>query len=185
MRVIAGRVKKRRLKSPGKLPVRPTADRVKESLFNILGEKIPDHSFMDLYAGTGGVGIEALSRGARKVLFVEKDPRVLRLLKENIALTGLEQGAEVIPGDVTTALRSLTVRPEKYDIIFADPPYRQGLAAMTLNTLAMNPVWQQSAIIVMETGADEEMPAEAGLLKLYRREKYGDTALYFYTVASY
>lgn len=180
MRVIAGSAKKRRLKSPGKLPVRPTADRVKESLFNILSPRIKECFFADLYAGTGGVGIEALSRGAKKTLFVEKDPRVVRLLKENIELAGLGAGAEIMQCDVETALRRVAGRRDFYDIIFADPPYRQGLAAMTLNILARHPVWQENALVIMETDANEELPVKTGVLALWRREKYGDTALYFY-----
>lgn len=180
MRVIAGTAKKRRLKSPGNLPVRPTADRVKESLFNILSMRIPGCNLADLYAGTGGVGIEALSRGAGNVLFAEKDPRVARLLAENIKLTGLNDGAEIMHCDVDLALRRAAQRCEKFDIIFADPPYRQGLAAMTLNTLARYPVWQVNALIVLETGSDEELPENTGVFVLWRREKYGDTALSFY-----
>lgn len=180
MRVIAGTAKKRRLKSPGNLPVRPTADRVKESLFNILSSMIPGCIFADLYAGTGGVGIEALSRGAGRVLFVEKDPRTARLVKHNIDLTGLHNGAEILLSDVEQALRRTAQRREKFDIIFADPPYRQGLAAIMLNTLARYPVWQTSTIIILESDASEELPEDTGVFALWRREKYGDTALNFY-----
>jgi len=180
LRVIAGTAKKRRLKSPGNLPVRPTADRVKESLFNILTPRIPGCIFADLFAGTGGVGIEALSRGAGKVLFVEKDPRVVRLMTQNISLTGLNNGAEIMPGDVEQALRRAAQRHEKFDIIFADPPYRQGLAAMVLNTLAKYPVWQVNTMIILESDANDELPEDTGVFALWRREKYGDTALSFY-----
>jgi len=180
LRVIAGTAKKRRLKSPGNLPVRPTADRVKEALFNILNLRVPGCSFADLYAGTGGVGIEALSRGAGKVLFAEKDPRVARLLAENIKLTGLNNKAEIVHCDVDLALRRVAQRCEKYDIIFADPPYRQGLAATMLNTLARYPVWQVDVLIVLETDSNEELPEDTGVFVLWRREKYGDTALSFY-----
>ncbi len=180
MRVIAGTAKKRRLKSPGNLPVRPTADRIKEALFNILSVRIPGCSFADLYAGTGGVGIEALSRGAGRVLFAEKDSRVARLLTENINMTGLNDGAEIMHCDVDMALRRVAQRGENFDIIFADPPYRQGLAARMLNTLARYKVWQVNAMIVMETSSDEELPENTGVFVLWRREKYGDTALSFY-----
>ncbi len=180
MRVIAGSAKKRRLKSPGKLPVRPTADRVKEALFNILGERVPGSFFADLYAGTGGVGIEALSRGARKALFVEKNIALIRLLKENIQLAGLSGGAQVVHSPVETVIPKIARCGEKFDIIFADPPYRQGLAEETLNILARYRVWRKNALIVIETWAKDEIPDQAGTIGLWRREKYGDTTLNFY-----
>ncbi|TYO97402.1 16S rRNA (guanine(966)-N(2))-methyltransferase RsmD [Desulfallas thermosapovorans] len=184
MRVIAGKAKKRRLKSPGKLPVRPTADRVKESLFNIIGGLLPDSYFADLYAGTGGVGIEALSRGAARVLFVEKDARVMRILQDNIAITGLGAGAEVFLGDAERALAMAMHKQKTFNIIFADPPYRQGLAAGVLNILNKCPVLHVNGIVVLEVGADEEMPDQAGMYRLWRRVKYGDTALVFYQLQS-
>ncbi len=180
MRVIAGAAKKRRLKSPGKLPVRPTADRVKESLFNIIGSQLPCCSFADLYAGTGGVGIEALSRGATKVLFVEKEPRVIRILQYNLTITGLGGNAEVVQGDVHTALAAAMRKQDTYDIVFADPPYRQGLAEDMLNILNKYPVLHLNGVIALEIGADEEMPDQVGIYLLQRRVKYGDTALVFY-----
>ncbi|AGL02215.1 16S rRNA (guanine(966)-N(2))-methyltransferase RsmD [Desulfoscipio gibsoniae] len=183
MRVIAGTAKKRKLKSPGKLPVRPTADRVKESLFNIIGSRLPDSYFADLYAGTGGVGIEALSRGAAKVLFVEKDSRVMRILQDNLAITGLGGDAEVILGDVQAAIDIAMRKQLTFDIVFADPPYRQGLAVGVLNILNKYPILRLNGVIVLEIGADEDMPDQAGKYQLWRRVKYGDTALVFYQFA--
>lgn len=180
MRVIAGLAKKRRLKSPGKLPVRPTADRVKEALFSICDSRLADCNFADLYAGTGGVGIEALSRGAARVLFVEKDPRVLRILKDNLSITGLGAGAEVVPVDVNKALAAVRRKQDTFDIVFADPPYRQGLAVCLLNTLNQFPVLRLNGLIIIEIAADEKMPDQAGAFQLQRRLKYGDTALVFY-----
>jgi 16S rRNA (guanine(966)-N(2))-methyltransferase RsmD len=180
LRVIAGIAKKRRLKSPGKLPVRPTADRVKESLFNILGSRLPGSIFADLYAGTGGVGIEALSRGAGKVVFVEKNPPVARILMENIALTGLQAGAELITRDVEAALKILSRQHITFDIIFADPPYRQGQADRVLNILSKVPVLRKNGILVLEIAANENIHEKAGVFTMWRREKYGDTALVFY-----
>ncbi len=180
MRVIAGAAKKRRLKSPGKLPVRPTADRVKESLFNIIGSQLPCSKFADLYAGTGGVGIEALSRGATKVLFVEKDPRVIRILQDNLTITGLGGNAEVVQGDVHVALATAMRKQDTYDIVFADPPYRQGLGVDMLNILNKYPILRLNGVIALEIGADEEIPDQAGIYLMRRRVKYGDTALVFY-----
>jgi len=181
LRVIAGKAKKRRLKSPGAgLAVRPTADRVKEALFNILGGRVAGCRFADLYAGTGGVGIEALSRGAQKVVFVEKNRRVGRLLRENITLTGLQDGAEIMLCSVEEALRLLLNRREVFDIIFADPPYRQGLAEDTLNMLSKQAILRADGILALETGADEVLPVQTEGFTMWRREKYGDTTLVFY-----
>jgi len=180
LRVIAGIAKKRRLKSPGKLPVRPTADRVKESLFNIIGSELCGSCFADLYAGTGAVGIEALSRGATKVLFVEKDPRVIRVLQDNLTITGLGENAEVIQGDVQASLAMAMRKQNFFDIVFADPPYRQGLAAGVLNILKQYPILHSNGLVILEVGADEEMPDQSGSYLMQRRVKYGDSALVFY-----
>jgi len=180
LRVIAGIAKKRRLKSPGKLPVRPTSDRVKESLFNIISGLVPGCSFADLYAGTGGVGIEALSREAREVVFVENNAQVAGILRENIKLTGLQANAEVIQRDVEAACRLLLGKRCIFDIIFADPPYRQGLANEVLNILNKYPLLQVNGLLIIETGGDEKVPEKKGSLLLVRREKYGDTTIIFY-----
>lgn len=182
MRVIAGVAKKRRLKSPGKLPVRPTADRVKESLFNIISDCVLGSYFADLYAGTGSVGIEALSRGARGVVFVEKNPQVVSILRDNIELTRLQEGAEIILREVEIALKQMQHRNDTFNIIFADPPYRQGLAIKTLNILSKYSILHVNGLLILEINADEEMPEKKGNFVLWRREKYGDTALVFYTL---
>jgi len=179
LRVIGGCAKKRHLKSPGKLPVRPTSDRVKEALFNILSGIFPCR-FADLYAGTGSVGIEALSRGAEKVLFAEKDPRVARILLANLTLTGLGAKAEVIQNDAGVALAMVAAQKETYDIVFADPPYRQGLGMDMLNILAHCRVLHSRGVFILEMGADEEAPVQTDAFLLQRRVKYGDTALVFY-----
>lgn len=180
MRVIAGIAKKRRLKSPGKLSVRPTLDRVKESLFNIILPKVSGSCFADLYAGTGGVGIEALSRGAQKVVFVENNPKVVAVIRENLQLTGLGANAEIIQRDLANATRWMQQKHYLFDIIFADPPYQQGLAEETLNLLCQYPLLHNQGILIIETSIKEALPGPKGPFKLVRRERYGDTALTFF-----
>ncbi|MGB9825598.1 MAG: 16S rRNA (guanine(966)-N(2))-methyltransferase RsmD, partial [Desulfofundulus sp.] len=121
MRVIAGIAKKSRLKIPRGWKGRPTADRVKESLFNILSPLIPGSCFLDLYAGTGNVGIEALSRGAQRVVFVEQDKKAVRVIRDNLVHVGFSERAELLAQDVFLALRQLG--GQSFDVIFLDPPY--------------------------------------------------------------
>jgi 16S rRNA (guanine(966)-N(2))-methyltransferase RsmD len=111
---------------------------------------------------------------------VEKDARVMHTLRDNLAITGLGGGAQVILGDVEKALHLAVRNQNIFDIIFADPPYRQGLAAGVLNILNICPVLQLNGIIILETGADEDLPVQTGIYQLWRRVKYGDTALSFY-----
>ncbi|MEW5953690.1 MAG: 16S rRNA (guanine(966)-N(2))-methyltransferase RsmD [Bacillota bacterium] len=182
LRVISGSAKKRRLKAPPGRSVRPTADRVKEALFNILAERIPGCTFLDLYAGSGGIGIEALSRGADYVTFVEKDARVLKVLGENLQLTGLEGRAETVPGDVDVVLERIAGQGRKFDVIFMDPPYRQNLAVGTLARLSGYGLLRDQGLLIIESGKEEKMPVCSGLLKMIRQERYGDTMLSFYVV---
>src|SRR5580700_1316461 len=110
MRVIAGKYRSRRLKAPSSVAVRPTSDRLRETLFNILGPSIADSLFVDLYAGTGAIGIEAISRGARQVVFVESDAKAAKLARENLAGLDIFAGAELIEADAVTALEKLAKR---------------------------------------------------------------------------
>lgn len=182
MRVISGSARKRRLKAPPGRDVRPTADRVKEALFNILVERIDGCLFLDLFAGTGGVGIEALSRGAEKAVFVEKDARVMKVLQDNLRLTGLDVRAETILGEFETGLKKLGSRGQKFDLVFLDPPYGQGLAYITLMGLVKHSLIKPQGLVVVETGRQEVLPAQVVILELYRQVRYGDTLLSFYAI---
>ena len=126
MRVIAGSAKSLRLKTLDGLDTRPTTDRIKETLFNIIGPSVYGSVFLDLFSGSGGIGIEALSRGAKEAVFVENNPKAMRYIKDNLKFTRLEHKAATITGDVMNALYQL--EGEKvFDIIFMDPPYDRGL----------------------------------------------------------
>jgi 16S rRNA (guanine966-N2)-methyltransferase len=176
MRVTGGIGKGRRLKVPAGLRVRPTSDKVKQALFNILGEKVKDAVFLDLYAGVGGVGIEALSRGAGRVVFVDDSRDSLRVVKRNVEQTGFGERAQVIPHRAETFLRKTH---ERFDIVFLDPPYSlqpEIPLALVSDSEVLNP----DAIVVAEHFKRQPSPKQAGRLTLYREAQYGDTVLAFY-----
>ncbi|MFS8534160.1 MAG: 16S rRNA (guanine(966)-N(2))-methyltransferase RsmD [Limnochordales bacterium] len=183
MRVIGGRCRGMRLQSVPGTTTRPTADRVKESLFNILAPWLADARVLDLFAGTGALGIEALSRGAREAVFVERDPKALRVLRANLRHTKLEELAEVRAGDVARELIRLGRQGRSFDLVFMDPPYHQGLAPPALVSLAENGLVAPDGWVVVEHDGREEMPERAANLAKVRTVRYGDTVLAFYRPA--
>lgn len=183
MRVIAGIAKGRTLKPvPGK-GTRPISDRVKESVFNILRWQVPDSRFLDLFAGTGGVGIEALSRGAEKAVFVEKEPRAVRVLRENLRITRFSAQARVIQEDVFRflLLANQTVEPDdRFDIIYVAPPQYQDLWAKTLIALEGHPLLAPEGTVIAQIFPKEYRPLPLEDLVLTDQRKYGSTMLCFY-----
>ncbi len=180
MRVITGFAKGRKLKAPRGLETRPTTDRTKESLFNIIGNRIADVKFLDLYAGTGAIGIEAISRGAGLAVFVENNPRALKVIGENLALTGLADRAKVLSQDTERAIEMLSDEESKFDIIFMDPPYLKELVKTSLNKIDECGIIASGGLVITESSKLDILPECVGRLKLVRREKYGDTVLSFY-----
>jgi len=176
MRVIAGRLGGRRLKAPRGRATRPTSDRVREALFATLGE-LGGASVLDVFAGTGSLGIEALSRGAGSAVFVERSAGAVRVLRANLEALGIDAGAaEVRRADALAALRSARARKETYDLIFIDPPYSQArgwgpeLSAILPSLLA------PAARIIVES--DWRAPLELELeVEVARRLRYGDTSI--------
>jgi len=178
MRVIAGKAKGRKLRSvPGNV-VRPITDRAKESLFNILGSEVVDALFLDLFAGTGSVGIEALSRGARRAVFVERNRRAVETIKENLKTTGLATQAELIRDDV---FRFLSREPaEKFDLIYIAPPQYKGLWAETLLALDGKCLLTEGGLAIAQIYPKEYKEFELKSLDLVDQRKYGSTMLCFY-----
>ena len=179
IRVIAGRAKGRRLKPVPGNKTRPIMDRVKEALFSIIGRNIVDAVFLDLFAGTGSVGIEALSRGAAQVVFVERDRLALRTIRANLGITGLEANAVVQRTDVFSFLKKPP--PEIFDYIFLAPPQYKGLWADTLNALDANPAWiSQSTQVIVQIDPKEWNPSLSWQhLQVYDERRYGKTTLVF------
>ena len=178
MRVIAGKAKGRRLRSvPGDL-TRPITDRAKESLFNILGDEVVDALFLDLFAGTGSVGIEALSRGARRAVFVERNRRAIETIKENLKTTGLAAQAEVIRYDVFKFLAREAA--ENFDLIYIAPPQYKGLWAETLLALDGRGLLIEDGLAIAQIFPKEYQDLELKSLSLVDQRKYGSTMLCFY-----
>lgn len=183
--MIAGVAGGRRLKGPGGahggngVGMRPTADRVKESVFAILGGAVEGAVVLDLFAGTGALGIEALSRGARQALFVDKSRRAARLILENLALTGLGDRAEVRCQAVAQALEQLGQRGDRFDLIFADPPYGEGWVERFLQDPVLPGLLADGGRIVLERSRKEEMPFDAAKWACARQERYGETVVAF------
>ncbi len=181
MRVIGGRSKGRVLASPKGQAIRPTSDRVKESLFNILQEKLGGRIVLDLFAGTGNLGIEALSRGAKKVIFVEKGRHALGLIQRNLAQFGLGERSEVLPTDADRAIGILNQRGKIFDLIFMDPPYERGLIEKTLTKLNSHPIYHRDSILVVEHHRREILPPVLNRWNLIRQRRMGDTVISFLT----
>ena len=181
MRVISGTSKGRKLATPKNLSLRPTSDRVKESIFNILRGRIAEGMALDLFAGTGNLGIEAISRGARKVIFVEKGRHALRLIQRNLAQFGLEERSEVLPIDANRAIGILMEKGEIFDLILMDPPYEKGLIKRTLLKLISHPIYATGSILVIEHDRREPMPDTLEGWNLVRERRLGDTVISFLT----
>lgn len=155
MRVIAGSAKRLQLKTLDGLDTRPTTDRIKETLFNMLQPMLYDCEFLDLFSGSGGIGIEALSRGAKEAVFVEKNPRAMEYIKENLSYTKLDAQAVTMATDVLSALHRME-GSKKFDIIFMDPPYNQELEKQVLTFLATSNLLKDDALIIVEASLETD-----------------------------
>ena len=154
MRVIAGKAKRIPLVAPPGSDTRPTTDRIKETLFNILQDDIGDCRFIDLFAGSGGIGIEALSRGAESAIFVENDRTALKYIKQNLEKTRFTDAAKVVQTDVITYIARYADEPA--GIIFADPPYRKGFEERLLQALVASKAVSDDTLIIIEAALDTE-----------------------------
>jgi 16S rRNA (guanine966-N2)-methyltransferase len=185
MRVIAGTYRSRRLKGPGKLRLRPTSDRLRETLFNVLGPSIEDSLFVDLYAGTGAIGIEAASRGARQVILVESHKATARLALENIHALGISSRVELIADDALRGLEKLAGRHLLADFIFLDPPYENSSEHLKiLEYLDSAHLIAPYGIVIAEHRNKTELPGRFDRLERTRLLEQGDAALSFYSLAA-
>ncbi|HUL00324.1 MAG TPA: 16S rRNA (guanine(966)-N(2))-methyltransferase RsmD [Nitrospirota bacterium] len=176
MRISGGIGKGRRLKVPSGSHVRPTSDKVKQALFNILSDRVDSAVFLDLYAGAGGIGIEALSRGAAQVTFVDASRESLNVIKQNISQAGFNERALVLLSEAATFLKK---KSGPYDIVFLDPPYSEALEPI-LKLIADATILKHGSIIIIEHFKKQPPPREITQLTLYREARYGDTVLTFY-----
>ena len=177
MRVITGKARGIQLKTPDGMATRPTADRVKEALFSIIQFEIPAASVLDLFGGTGQLGIEALSRGAKSAVFVDERDDACRLIKENLKRTKLETFAKVIRSDYLAYLKNCK---ESFDIILLDPPYAEVYLENSLKMITEIDILQSGGIIVAERPLGKELPWEFDGYSRSKDYKYGKTLLTIY-----
>lgn len=183
MRIISGRFKGRNLVSFKAEHIRPTTDRVKETIFNILMHDVAERSVLDLFSGTGNLGLEALSRGAQKVTFVESNRTSIKIIRDNIKLLRVESECEIIGKDVFRFLKDDRGGP--YQLILCDPPYTELLAHPTLIALANSECVANGTIVVMESGRQERIEdiyesARKGAFHLLDRRQFGDKSASFF-----
>jgi len=183
MRVVAGIAKGRKLKSPVSADTRPVMDRVKTALFDTLMGDVEGARFLDLFAGVGGVGIEALSRGAASATFIELSQESYRLVRENLAITRLADHAETIRGDAFAFLTSAPQQGRRYDIVYVAPPQYKGMAARAIAQLDNAPLTDPGGIVIAQVHPRERAdfaPLALRRLRLYDERRYGATLLLYY-----
>jgi len=177
MRIISGTSKGRRLITPKKDFLRPPSDRVKESLFDMLGRGVEGKVVLDRFAGTGNLGIEALSRGAKKAVFVEKSRDAFKLIQRNLSMCHMEDRSEVLLKDVDQAVRMFKRKGDCFDLILMDPPYEKGLIEKTLKRLDTETIYHDDSILVVEHNRREPLPDSSGGWNLISQRRTGDTLI--------
>jgi 16S rRNA (guanine966-N2)-methyltransferase len=180
MRITGGEAKGRTLRFPSGSKERPTSDFLREAIFNLLGS-LEGNTFLDLFSGSGSVGLEAASRGAKEIYFIEKDKRLAGIIEKNVQNCHLDKNFFVMAGDIENGLRDLFRKKIKFDIIFADPPYNRSLVATTLNLLKKYQILKEEGFIVIQHSFKEnytEFPVDN--LNLADQRKYGENALTFF-----
>ena len=178
MRVIAGSARRLLLKTVAGMETRPTTDRIKETLFNMLQSDLYGARFLDLFAGSGAIGIEALSRGAKEAVFVDKGDGQISCIRENLKTTHLEERARVMSADVTEAVRRLDREGKPFDFIFMDPPYRMDLSKNVLEALRDTCLADENTLIIVEEALDADFSRSGALgyeiikIKEYKTNKH-------------
>ena len=180
MRIISGEFKGRRLKSPPRGEVRPIQDKIKGAIFNMLQGRIVGAKVLDLFAGSGSFGLEALSQGASHLTFVEGDWKLAQLLEQNLHLLDGKRRGVVLQDDVISVIENLARGKKMFDLIFSDPPYGRDLAKLSLLRVAEYGILTPSGIMIIEVGKKQDLPEGVRDLVLVERRLYGGTAVVFY-----
>ena len=157
MRVIAGTARRLNLVTPSGKHTHPTSDKIKETLFNIIQTEVPDCRFLDLFSGSGGIAIEALSRGAREAVLVDNDREAIRCIKENLKHTHFEDVSKVMAMDVLQALRRLEQLNQPFDVVFMDPPYKMDIEQRILPYLLGSSLVQEGTLVIVETSMETDV----------------------------
>ena len=181
MRIISGEFRNREIKMPKSRDVRPTSQKVRKAIFDVLAGDIAGKRILDLFSGSGALGFEALSLGADHITFVEKKQISIKTIYENAALLGVKEKCRIIRRDVLESLDKLNTRKAGFDLVFADPPYIGGLAKKCLLKISSCDILLAPAIVVIEHCKKDELPTENNNLKLWQLKNYGDTLVSFYT----
>jgi len=177
MRITGGDKKGCILISPKNNKIRPSSDHIREVIFNIIGHNLSNKKVLDLFAGTGALGLEALSRGAEYVCFVDKSIESLNIIKRNLEITGYKNRASLIRKDLS---KSFLKFKKRFDIVFIDPPYDSGLLAKIFNTLPVKDILEEKAVIVARSSKREVIPVYINYMRLKDLRHYGDTRLWIY-----
>jgi len=183
LRIIAGTAKGRKLFPPRDRTIRPTSDRAREAVFNILDKEVVGAKVLDLFAGTGALGLEALSRGARQAVFIDLAKAAVTLIKKNVLLCGFSEQSLIIQRDLRKGLFFLQefVAGEPFNLIFLDPPYGQGLGLEILNNIGRMQLLAANGQVVVEEETWAALPQRAGGLVLSDHRCYGEAGIWFYT----
>ncbi|HBR15575.1 MAG TPA: 16S rRNA (guanine(966)-N(2))-methyltransferase RsmD [Candidatus Omnitrophica bacterium] len=186
MKIIGGTWRGRNFYTP--LEIRPTQGALRKALFDILGQELNGMAFLDLFAGSGAVGLEALSRGARKVVFVEKDERFAQIIGENLRLLNRDVAAngsvacELRHADAFATIKLLSRNGAKFDLIYVDPSYGLGLAKKALKTLEAYDILAPNCLVIIEHNSDENLPKQQGKFLIFRQKEYANSILTFYKI---
>lgn len=184
MRVVSGTAKGRPLKAVPGTGTRPTTDKVKEAVFSMIGPYFEGGNVLDLFAGSGGLGIEALSRGMDKGVFIDLEPKSIEVVRANLKATSLDSKAEVYRNEAGRALKLLAKRAYQFDLVFLDPPYRMKNVDELMLMMQENNMLTEDATIVVEYDASHEYEETIGRFHQFRKSTYGDTAISVYHYSS-
>lgn len=180
MRVISGSAKGKRLRAPRGMATRPITDLIKGALFSVWGSRVIGARLLDLFAGSGSVGIEALSRGARQVVFVDNSREAIQTIKDNLANCRFPLDLPIIRGDVLKVLQALDRRQERFDLVYLDPPFsNERIFNQVMSALADVDILAPGAVVVIRAPRKKEMP-DFGVLHKYRQSEYGESSLHYY-----
>ncbi|MEI7027381.1 16S rRNA (guanine(966)-N(2))-methyltransferase RsmD [Paenibacillus sp. y28] len=180
MRVIAGTAKGTPLKAVPGMSTRPTTDKVKEAVFSMIGPYFDGGQALDLFAGTGGLGIEALSRGIDKAVFIDIEAKSVEVIRANLKASRVESRAEVYRNEAGRALKILARRGAQFDLVFLDPPYRMTIVGELLTALQEQQLLSERAVLVVEQAAETELESQIGGLVCRKRAEYGEIAIWIY-----
>ena len=182
VRIIGGEARGLRLKTLEGDATRPTRDFVKESLFNIISMYIQDKTVLDAFAGSGALGIESLSRGAKEAVFLDMRKESCKIIEENIKFAKMEERADILCVDALKAEIYDRFKKNKFDLIFLDPPYEKDYILKMLDLMMLKELFSEEALIIAEHGSEEVLPDKVGLFSVFKKKKYGATAITIYEI---